>query len=167
MVFPAIWFVWNHLLTLRTPVGRRVREHILTAGAPLLRVKRSHLAKAGVQLSEQRVVGVESGRPLLADGTALDVANVVWCTGFGKDTSWIDLPIGDGAWPDHERGVSPHLPGLYFVGLPFLQGFYSMLVGGVTRDGAFVARHIDRRLPRSGLIPRQQGAVDLPTSVRS
>src|SRR4051794_14930817 len=69
ILFPAIWFVWNHLLTLRTPLGRKVREHILTTGAPLLRVKRRHLAAAGVQLSEQRVVGVEDGRPTLADGT--------------------------------------------------------------------------------------------------
>jgi putative flavoprotein involved in K+ transport len=167
ILFPAIWFVWNHLLTLRTPLGRKVREHILTTGAPLLRVKRRHLAAAGVQLSEQRVVGVEDGRPTLADGTVRDVANVVWCTGFGKDTSWIDLPLGTGAWPDHERGVSPHLPGLYFVGLPFLQGFYSMLVGGVTRDGEYVAKQIDRRLPRTVRVPAQAGPSDRPASVRS
>src|SRR4051794_7301044 len=148
MLFPAIWFVWNHILTMRNPLGRKVRHHILTAGAPLLRVKRKDLAAADVRLDEQRVVGVEDGRPALADGTVLDVANVVWCTGFGKDTSWVDLPIGEGDWPDHSRGVSPELPGLYFVGLPFLQGFYSMLVGGVTRDGEYVAKHIDRLMKR-------------------
>ena len=166
MIFPAIWFAWNHLLTLRTPIGRKVRQHVLTTGAPLLRVKRRHLAAADVDLSEQRVVGVQNGRPQLADGTVLDVANVVWCTGFGKDTSWIDLPLGDGVWPDQERGVSPHLPGLYFVGLPFLQGFYSMLVGGVTRDGDYVAKHIDRRLPRPVRIPRQ-GRTEQPARVRT
>ena len=40
----------------------------------------------------------------------------------------------------------PDAPGLYFVGLPFLQGFYSMLIGGVGRDAGFVARHIARRM---------------------
>ena len=29
----------------------------------------------------------------LVGGRALDVANVIWCTGFGKDVSWIDIPV--------------------------------------------------------------------------
>jgi putative flavoprotein involved in K+ transport len=123
-----------------------VREHVLHSGAPLLRVKRADLRGAGVELSEHRVVGVSDGKPQLADGTVLDVANVVWCTGFGKDTSWIDLPLGDGDWPEHHRGVLADQPGLYFVGLPFLFGFSSMLVGGVARDGDYVARHISQRV---------------------
>ncbi|HSP36830.1 MAG TPA: NAD(P)/FAD-dependent oxidoreductase [Frankiaceae bacterium] len=161
VVFPAIWFVWNHVLTLRNPLGRKTREHILHAGAPLLRVKRADLAGAGVELTEHRVVGVSEGKPQLADGTVLDVANVVWCTGFGKDTTWIDLPIGAGDWPDHVRGVATGLPGLYFVGLPFLQGFYSMLVGGVTRDGEYVARHIDKRTRG------RRAAIAVPEQVRT
>ena len=35
------------------------------------------------------MTGVRDGRPLLADGVVLDVANVVWCTGFGPDFRWI------------------------------------------------------------------------------
>ena len=41
---------------------------------------------------------------------------------------------------------SPH-PGLYFVGLPFLYAFASMLVGGVGRDAERVAEHIAAREP--------------------
>ena len=37
-------------------------------------------------------------------------------------------------------------PGLYFVGLPFLYSFASMLVGGVGRDAEGVAEHIRRRV---------------------
>ncbi len=166
VLFPAIWFAWNHLLTMRTPIGRRMRQHILSGGAPLVRVKRKHLGAAGVRLDEQRVVGVEDGRPQLADGTVLDVANVVWCTGFGKDSSWIDLPLGAGAWPEHARGVSPELPGLYFVGLPFLQGFYSMLVGGVTRDGEYVAEQIDRRIRRRVRVPQQERSTEPAAAAR-
>jgi putative flavoprotein involved in K+ transport len=36
-------------------------------------------------------------------------------------------------------------PGLYFVGLPFLYAFASMLVGGVGRDAEWVAAHIAAR----------------------
>jgi putative flavoprotein involved in K+ transport len=68
---------------------------------------------------------------------------VIWCTGFGKDIDWIDLPVaGPDGWPEQERGVVADRPGLYFVGLPFLHAFGSMLVGGVGRDGAHVAKHI-------------------------
>lgn len=161
VIFPAIWFVWNHVATERTPIGRKMRTHVRQGGGPLIRVKRADLASAGVHHTEDRVVGVRDGRPLLADGRALDVANVVWCTGFGKDTDWIDIPLGDEQWPMQSRGVVPDSPGLYFVGLPFLRGFYSMLVGGVSRDADYVARHIARRARsrgsgRTGGLPAEQ-----------
>ena len=71
---------------------------------------------------------------MLADGRALDVANVVWCTGFRPDFSWIELPItGDDGWPMQRRGVVASMPGLYFLGLPFLYAFASMLVAGAGR----------------------------------
>ena len=76
----------------------------------------------------------------------LDVANVVWCTGFGKDTAWITFPLPRGgrlAGP--EGGRRDRVPGLYFVGLPFLRSFSSMLIGGVGRDAESVARHITFR----------------------
>ena len=145
LALPLMWFAWNHVATERTPVGRKMRAHIRHGGGPLVRVKRDDLAAAGVEHTEQRTVGVEDGLPVLADGRVLNVTNVVWCTGFGKDTDWIQVPLGADGWPAQRRGVVEEAPGLYFVGLPFLHGFYSMLVGGVTRDAAYVARHIARR----------------------
>ncbi|MEV0293937.1 hypothetical protein [Nocardia sp. NPDC050710] len=74
------------------------------------------------------------------------VRNVVWCTGFDKDTAWIEIPItGDDGWPEQQRGVVASSPGLYFVGLPFQYAFASVLIGGVGRDAERVARHIARR----------------------
>jgi putative flavoprotein involved in K+ transport len=163
LALPLIWFVWNHVLTLRTPMGRKARDHIRAGGGPLIRVKRAHLAAAGVRHTEQRVTGVSGGRPVLADGTVLDVANVVWCTGFGLDTDWIHAPLGPEAYPAQAQGVVAESPGLYFVGLPFLQGFYSMLVGGVARDADHVAGHIARR---QGRVPAQRasGAAQAATT---
>lgn len=63
------------------------------------------------------------GAPQLADGRVLQVANVVWCTGFHPGLSWIDLPIFDAkSDPQHDRGIVPGEPGLYFAGLHFLAG---------------------------------------------
>ena len=146
-VVPILWFLANHVLTMRTPLGRKVRHHVRASGGPLLRVKRRHLDAAGVERTEHRVTGVAEGKPVLADGRVLhDVANVVWCTGYGKDVSWIEIPVtGEDGWPEQERGVVASSPGLYFVGLPVLFAFASMLVGGVGRDAQYVARHIAAR----------------------
>jgi putative flavoprotein involved in K+ transport len=142
-VLPLLWFAANHVLTERTPVGRKAQPHIRAGGGPLLRVKSAHLEAAGVEHMVDKVVGVEAGKPVLADGRVLDVENVVWCTGFGKDLSWIDfLVAGDDGWPDQTRGAVSGWPGLYFVGLPFLYSFSSMLVGGAGRDAEHVAMQI-------------------------
>jgi putative flavoprotein involved in K+ transport len=73
----------------------------------------------------------------------LDVAAVVWCTGFRHEFSWIDLPVFDAeGQPRHERGVVPSAPGLYFVGLVFQYAAASDVLPGVSRDAAYVAEHL-------------------------
>jgi putative flavoprotein involved in K+ transport len=76
----------------------------------------------------------------------LDVRNVIWCTGFRPDFSWIRFPYeaGEDGYPVQYRGVVASAPGLYFVGLPFLHSFASMLIGGAGRDAERVARHLVR-----------------------
>jgi putative flavoprotein involved in K+ transport len=143
---PVLFFLAKHVLTVRNPLAPKMRAHIRGHGGPLLRVKRADLDAAGVERTESRVAGVRDGQPLLEDGRVLDVASVVWCTGFDKDVDWIDLPVaGEDGWPEQERGAAPAAPGLYFVGLPFLYAFASMLVGGVGRDAARVAKQIAAR----------------------
>ena len=139
---PALWFTFSKVLSVHNPVGRRLRPRLLTAAAPLARVRRKDLAVAGVE-RVPRTVGVRNGLPLLEDGRVLEVANVVWCTGFRHDFGWIDLPVFDaGDQPHHDRGVVPDAPGLYFVGLFFLTSITSALLGGVGRDAEHVAARI-------------------------
>jgi len=84
----------------------------------------------------------------------------VWCTGFGKDISWIEIPVaGEDGWPEQERGVVESSPGLYFVGLPVLFAFASMLVGGVGRDAKYVTRHIARRRTAGAPAPEYAAAA--------
>jgi putative flavoprotein involved in K+ transport len=146
VIFPVMYFLAKHVLTVRTPLGRRLRPEIRGHGGPLIRVKRADLTRAGVELVAARTAGVRDGRPVLEDGRVLEVANVVWCTGFRQDFSWIDLPvIGDDGWPLETRGVVPSSPGLYFAGLAFQYAFASMLVGGAGRDAEYVVRHLCAR----------------------
>jgi putative flavoprotein involved in K+ transport len=138
----VIGFVFRHVLTVKTPLGRKARPVVLSKGGPLIRVKRSDLAAAGVERAP-RVVGVCGGRPLLQDGRTLDIANVIWCTGFHPGFDWIDLPVfGDDGEPKHESGVVESQPGLYFVGLPFLHSMSSSMIHGVGRDAARIVEAI-------------------------
>jgi putative flavoprotein involved in K+ transport len=147
---PALTVGWrvmsvlaSRVLTLRTPIGRKMRPEIRGHGGPLLRFKRADLEAAGVERTTARVAGMRDGKPELDDGTVLDVENVIWCTGFKQRFDWIDLPvIGQDGWPEEERGVVESAPGLYFTGLAFQYAFSSMLILGAGRDAEYVAKHI-------------------------
>jgi putative flavoprotein involved in K+ transport len=145
--WPVVEFVFGHVLTIRTPMGRRIRPEVRQSGGLLLRVRLGDLDRAGVERHDARTVGVRDGRPVLADGTVLDVANVIWATGYRPDYTFIAAPIvGEDGWPVEERGVSPSVPGLYFLGVPFQYAFTSMLVAGAGRDAKFVVEQIARRV---------------------
>ncbi len=140
---PIMTFLFRHAITRRNPIVRKRLDEFRNHGGPMLRIKRHHLADRNVERHEARVTSVVDGKPALADGTVLDVANVVWCTGFRQDFSWIDIPtVDDVDWPDEYRGVVESVPGLYFCGLSFQYAFSSMLLPGVGRDASFVARSI-------------------------
>jgi putative flavoprotein involved in K+ transport len=73
---------------------------------------------------------------------------VIWCTGFRPAYPWADLGIFDGdGQPMHDRGVVDAAPGLYFVGLFFLDAATSSLIGGVGRDAERIAKRIAQRTP--------------------
>ena len=107
-------------------------------------MKSADLLAAGVE-RVAKTVAVRDGLPVLEDGRIMDVANVIWCTGFRQDFSWIDVPVfGEAGEAVHERGVASE-PGLYFLGLDFLYSFTSENVGGVGRDARHIARYIASR----------------------
>jgi putative flavoprotein involved in K+ transport len=138
-------FVFHHVLTVKTPMGRKARQGAVAGSAPLIRVKERDLAAAGVR-RVPRVVDARNGRPVLEDGSALDVANVIWCTGFDAGFDWIDRPIFDAhAMPKHDSGVAANESGLYFVGLPFLYSMSSAMIHGVSRDAERIVSVIASR----------------------
>jgi putative flavoprotein involved in K+ transport len=143
--------VFHRLLTTRTPIGKKARSKMISTGEPLIRVKPKDLEAAGVERAP-RVTGVRDGSPQLEDGRTVDVANVVWCTGFHPGFSWIDLPVLGPQEPMHRRGVVESEPGLYFIGLKFLYAVSSEQIQGVGRDAEFIAKRIadERNVRRAG-----------------
>jgi putative flavoprotein involved in K+ transport len=157
--FRVFRFFGHRVMTKGTPIGRRIGPKLTTHGDPLIRVRPKDLAAAGIE-RVPRVAGVEDGLPVLADGRALDVANVIWCTGFRSDFGWIDLPVvGADGEPAHDRGVVESEPGLYFVGLVFQYSLSSDVLPGMARDHAFVANHISSSTAsRSRRVPELDAA---------
>jgi len=107
------------------------------------------IAKTGISApveNRYRPVWVpQSERPQL-DYRAAGVTSTVWCIGFRTDYSWVDLPVFNGrGQPSHVRGVSP-VPGVYFLGLPWLYTWGSGRFSGVARDAEYLAEHIKARV---------------------
>jgi putative flavoprotein involved in K+ transport len=135
-----IGFVFHHVITVTSPIGRRIRPRFISRGAPLIRIRPGEVEAAGVK-RVGRVIGARDGLPLLDDGSVLDVRNVIFSTGFHHGLDWIDLPIvGPDGEPRHRSGISTTHPGLYFVGQHFLHSFSSTMIRGVSRDAERVVR---------------------------
>jgi len=137
----SLWLA-DHAFTIDTRLGRKMSEAMGRRGDPLVRLKAKDIVVAGVE-RVPRVEGIVDGKPRLADGRSLDVAVVVWATGFRPDFGWIELPIFDEAgYPIHHRGVVDATHGLYFLGLPFQYTPTSTHVGGVGKDARHLAEHL-------------------------
>lgn len=137
--------VFHRVLTVDTPMGRAARSKMMHKGTPLIRTREADLAAVGVT-RVPRTVGTRGGMPLLEDGRVLDVANVIWCTGFDPGLSWIDLPIFDEkGQPRHQRGIVTDQSGMFFVGQHFLYSMSSMMIHGVGRDAERIADAIASR----------------------
>lgn len=153
LLAPMVWFIASHVLTVTTPIGRKVQQKFQVEGAqhshgiPLARNRPKDFIAAGIE-RVPRTAGTRDGLPALEDGRVLEVTNVIWCTGFVPDFTWIDLPVfAANGGPVHDRGVVESEPGLYFVGLVFLRALASSLIGGVGRDAEHIASHIASRQP--------------------
>lgn len=140
----GVFAMLQHVVTLRTPVGRKDRAN--GGKTPLIRVKPKDIAAVARRVS--RIASVSEGRPMTDDGEVLDVTGVVWCTGFRPSFPWLDLPVlGDGGEPIHDRGIVESEPGLYFCGLHFQFAAASDSIVGMQRDARFVVKHLLRNRP--------------------
>jgi len=138
---PYWWFL-RRVMTIYTPLGRRMKANVLTHGNPLVRIPREEVAGAGVEFTP-RLMAARDGKPQTEDGRSLPAEGVVWATGFRPDYHWINLPVFDETGrPRHQRGVVPEAPGLYFIGLHFQTGLTSSLLGGVGEDARYIVRQI-------------------------
>jgi putative flavoprotein involved in K+ transport len=76
------------------------------------------------------------------DLKAEGITTIIWATGFALDYGWLKFDVLDQEGkPKHSRGVST-VPGLYFLGLPWLSRRGSSFIWGVWHDARFIADQI-------------------------
>jgi len=139
-----IWWIMNHLITVDSPIGKKMQADGSHHGTPLGRVTRNEIAASGVKLCP-KLTEVQNGLPKLEDGQILDTEGVLWATGYRPNFEWIKLPIFDeDGYPIHSRGVLRNASGLFFLGLLFQSGLSSSLLGGVGKDAAYITSKICR-----------------------
>jgi|KBSMisStaDraftv2_1062788.scaffolds.fasta_scaffold71606_2 putative flavoprotein involved in K+ transport len=167
-VIRVVRFFGHHILSVKTPIGRKQRPKMLHRSAPLIRVRPKDLFNAGVE-QVPRVVGVKDGLPLLADGRVREVQNVIWSTGYSPGFDWIDLPIFNQAGdPLHDKGIVADVPGLYFVGLHFLYSMTSATLTGVGRDAERVVKALATQQQRITplVVPPKREVNSSPENIR-
>ena len=88
--------------------------------------------------------------PVLRDGYEVEeigeldllsagITTIIWAMGYAFDFNMVRLPVFDGdGYPIQKRGVTAY-PGLFFVGLPWLNKMKSGLLVGVGEDAEYLA----------------------------
>jgi putative flavoprotein involved in K+ transport len=86
--------------------------------------------------------------PRELDLAATGVTAIVWATGYRMGFDWIrDAPIDEQGFPVHEGGIAGE-PGLYFVGLPWLNTRGSSFIIGVGGDAEKIVSYLSVRQER-------------------
>lgn len=132
------WLTTTRLIyrSVDTRIGRRMSQRDLLVG-PMPRIAK----RLGV-VSHGRATGAAGRTVAFEDGSSIEVAGVVWGSGFATDYGWIDLPIADdGGRIRHTRGVT-EIPGLYLLGMRWQHTRGSALLGFVRDDAAYIAERI-------------------------
>lgn len=146
------WWLSETLLTVDTWLGEKVQARSRGHGDPLIRLTAGDIHRAGVE-RVPKTKDVVNGKPRLDNGRVLDVATVIWATGFRPNLGWIDVPglrVSDDGHPHHYRGVVNEAPGLYFLGLPYQYTPVSATIGGVGVDAQYIAEHLKPAEDRDG-----------------
>jgi len=144
-------FWWLDLLGLLritgdSRLGRRLRARDTL---PRRDLADRHLRKAGVDLVP-RLTAFDQACAIFSDGQTRDVGSVIWAAGYRDDSTWlriIDAVDASGSFLE-TRGASP-VPGLFFVGRPWLMTQSSALVTGVGADARSIVTRVVTSLAMS------------------
>ena len=111
--------------------------------ADIVKLVNDFIARTGLNAPEETL-------PVLRDGYGVEelgeldlrsagVTTIIWAMGYAFDFNMVRMPIFDGdGYPFQKRGVTAY-PGLFFIGLPWLNTMKSGLLVGVGEDAEYLA----------------------------
>ncbi|PYE11956.1 putative flavoprotein involved in K+ transport [Williamsia limnetica] len=110
-----------------------------------------HIEREGIEAppaTRYEPVWEPDDEPTALDLAAAGVTSIVWAIGYRPDYRWIEASVFDGGGrPMQTRGVTA-LPGLAFIGLPWMYTWGSGRFHGIDRDAAHIAASIIDRVAR-------------------
>ncbi|HZZ95369.1 MAG TPA: NAD(P)-binding domain-containing protein [Jatrophihabitantaceae bacterium] len=130
-----------------------VLDHIVyadTVAAMLAAKADSYIAAQGISAPDpEPAPGANSCQP--ESITELDLAgagvtSVIWATGFSGDLSWVHLPILDADGHLKHAGCAAPVPGLWYIGFPWLTRRQSGILHGLPTDAGEVVTAVLRHL---------------------
>ena len=159
VLLPVVMFVFKHVLTRRTPMGRKEMQDVRFHGGPDFRIKRTTCDRRGVIRNQARMTGVIDGRPAQRRHRArCDQRGLVHGLQAGLR---LDLPADPrrvrlaGGVPRRRR----RRPGAVFLRPVVPVRVQLDGVSGISRDADYVARQI---AARSAAVNQDRGVTDRP-----
>ena len=148
--------------SVETRLGQRLSTRETLIGSSPRELKRRY----GVEL-KARLVDADGRTVRFEDGSVLEVAAVIWATGYRSEYAWITLPVfDDDGRLRHRRGVTD-VPGLYFLGLTWQHTRGSALIGWVKDDAEFIAERIAAYQESKAGAAREKVGAGAPAQARS
>ena len=80
--------------------------------------------------------------PTELDANREGIRSVIWTSGYRPDYEWVKIPIFDDLGFPIQQDGHTDLPGLYFMGVPWMRKFKSSILYGVGEDAEMVANHM-------------------------
>ena len=103
-----------------------------------------YIEAAGVDAPPADRVPYSFDPPILQhlDLGAAGIGTVIWASGYRLDLDWVrPADLDEMGYPRHARGVTD-VPGLYFLGLPWLYTLGSSILAGVGADATYLAQQM-------------------------
>ena len=148
----------KHILTMDTPMGRKMRPHIRHERRAAPAVPAEGPARRGRRADDSRgrSASETAGRcSTTAASSTSGTSSGAPASGATSRGSTCRSRSGDDGYPVQYRGVVESAPGLYFVGLLFLHSFTSMLIYGTGRGRRSGSRRTSRRRRRAARAERR------------
>lgn len=105
-----------------------------------------HIAAHGLDAPPDELPHLEDGyaQPIVEemDLAAEGIGTVIWATGYRCDYRMVKFPVLDGSgWPIQTNGVTG-IPGLSFVGMPWMPAIRQGILAGVGEHAAYIVERI-------------------------